>query len=105
MLFTCCICNFGHDALNVEGFTCPVPGKGRRHVYLCKKHLSMRKPTWMHQPWLDNSSDYCKVCADFGDTSLCYGKNKQPGIIIRGTGENFCIEREEKQTYCVNFGS
>ena len=94
MLFTCDVCNLGHPSLNVEGFIYYTPGGGRRHVYLCKEHIDQRKDFWRHTPWLSDSSDYCSVCDTVGPSARCYGKKTQPGLIIRGTGKNFCISRD-----------
>ncbi len=91
MLFTCAICNFGHDAMNVEAFR---DSKTKQTVYLCKGHLSSRTKTMIHQPWADDDIWIgCNVCS-VGD--LCYGL-RQPGIDIKGTGKNFCISKSENK--------
>ena len=89
MLFTCAICNFGHDAMNVEAFR---DSKTKQTVYLCKGHLSSRTKTMIHQPWADDDIWIgCYVCS-VGD--LCYGCIN--GININGC-KNFCISKSENK--------
>jgi len=91
MLFTCIVCNFGHDVMNVEEFK---DIKTKKTVYLCKSHLRNRTKDMIHKPWADDDIWIgCNVCS-VGD--LCYGL-RQPGIDIKGTGKKFCVSRSESE--------
>ena len=60
MLFTCTICRYGHNAMNVE---CYKTDKNR-FVYYCYDHIKLVPNTLTHIPWESDKKgfDPLKFC-------------------------------------------
>ena len=84
MLFTCQHCSFGHSAMDVEKFYSVT---SKKHVYLCKQHLSKRDNDLIHIPWDDqlilesNIEGTCSLCKLTSSPCIGFNGPKRPLLV------------------------
>lgn len=54
VLFTCSVCKYGHNVMNVSCFK----NKDNEYVYYCKEHTHLVPDTSIHVPWCDEEPDF-----------------------------------------------